>query len=208
MTDSQPPTRGDAAETLCFGGSFNPIHIGHLLVARAVAEQKNFRRVVLIPTGVPPHKQATAELAAADERLAMCQLVAKDDPLFEVEDLELRRAGPSFTLDTARTLKACGWDRVNWLIGADMLSFLPKWHQPLELLREVTLWVVRRPGHGVDWATLPSEYGTLRSQVVDGPLIDVSASDVRRRVRQGLSIRYMVPSAVERYITERELYRS
>jgi len=197
-----------AGQKLCFGGSFNPIHIGHLLVARAVAEQKNFRRVVLIPTGLPPHKQATAELAAADQRLAMCQLVAKEDPLFEVEDLELRRPGPSFTLDTARTLKARGWDSVNWLIGADMLAFLPNWHQPLELLREVTFWVVRRPNHAVDWSTLPSEYRFLRSQVVDGPLIDISASNIRQRAHQGLPIHYLVPPAVERHIAERGLYRS
>ena len=207
MTQPNNPETPTAAQSLCFGGSFNPLHIGHLLVARAVAEQKNFRRVILIPTGTPPHKQPTAELAAAHDRLMMCQLVARDDPLFEADDQEVRRTGPSFTLQTARTYKSQGWPTVNWLIGADMLQFLPNWHQPLDLLREVTFWIAKRPSHEIDWASLPREYHVLRSQVVTAPLHDVSATDIRRRVRQGLPITYMTPPAVARYITERNLYR-
>ena len=208
MAESKPPESPNPADKLCFGGAFNPIHIGHLLLARAVAEKKNFRRVVLIPTGTPPHKQATAELAAAEDRLAMCRLVAQEDPLFEVDDLESRKPGPSFTLDTIRALRAQGWSAVHWMIGADMLQFLPKWHRPLDLLREITFWVVRRPGHDIDWAALPPDYHPLRSQVVDGPLIEISASEIRDRVRRGLPIQYMVTAPIERYITEHRLYRS
>jgi nicotinate-nucleotide adenylyltransferase len=203
LTSSTPP---QPSRKLCFGGSFNPIHIGHLLVARAVAEEKKFAGVVLIPSAMPPHKQQTAEMAAATDRLEMCRRVAEDDPLFEVDDIELRRAGPSFTLETARELKRRGWPEVHWLIGADMLQFLPNWHEPMQLLREVGLWVVKRPGFDVDWSSMPSEFGALRSQVVTGPLVQMSASEIRDRVRRGLSIRYMVPPVVERYIAEHDLY--
>src|SRR5688572_1379985 len=101
MPQINSPSRQDIPRKLCFGGSFNPIHIGHLLVARAVAEQKKFDHVLLIPTAIPPHKQQTAEMAAAEHRLAMCQLVASTDSLFQVDDLELRRGGASYTIDTA-----------------------------------------------------------------------------------------------------------
>jgi nicotinate-nucleotide adenylyltransferase len=172
-----------------------------------VAEEKNFDRVVLIPSANPPHKPQAAEMAAAQDRLQMCQLVTLEDSLYEVDDIELRRAGPSFTLETARELKRRGWPEVHWLIGADMLQFLPKWHEPLQLLREVTLWIVKRPGYEIDWATLPSEYRRLESQVVTGPLVELSASEIRERVRRDFPIRYTVPPAVERYIHDHNLYR-
>src|SRR5258707_1083244 len=110
---------------LCFGGSFNPDHIKNLLMARAFAETKGFKKVILIPSALPPHKAGSADLAAACHRLAMCQLVARDDPFFEVDDLELSRTGPSFTLDTVRELKTRGWANVSWLVGADMVQILP-----------------------------------------------------------------------------------
>jgi nicotinate-nucleotide adenylyltransferase len=202
------PTTSTSPRKLCFGGSFNPIHIGHLLVSRAVAEQKNFDRVVLIPSAVPPHKQQAAEMAAANHRLAMCQLVARNDPLFEVDDLELRRHGPSFTLDTAHELKRRGWTEVHWLIGADMLQFLPQWHRPLDLLREITFWIAKRPGHEIDWPTLPPQYRRLQSQVVTGPEIELSATEIRHRASENKPLRYMVPPEVEEYLKAHRVYPS
>src|SRR5215212_5550265 len=99
---------------LCFGGSFNPLHVGHLLVARAVAEAGGFERVVLVPSGQPPHKPGAADLADAADRAAMCQAVAKGDAFFEVETFEVDRAEPSYTLDTVRELRRRGWDQVSW----------------------------------------------------------------------------------------------
>ena len=115
---------------ICLGGSFNPIHHAHLLWR--VRRQRRWARetVVLVPGGQPPHKQGQLDLAAAADRLQMCRLAVEGVAGFEVEDLEIRREGPSFTLDTVRELKKRGWDEVPWLIGADMLQLLPTWHEP------------------------------------------------------------------------------
>jgi len=191
---------------LCFGGSFNPLHIGHLLVARAVAESRNIQQVVLIPSAQPPHKPITFDLAESCHRLGMCQAVSHADPFFQVEPLELERTGPSYTIDTVRELGRRGWGRVSWLIGADMLQILPKWHKPHDLLREVDFVIARRPGSVIDWDALPPEFRVLQAHVVDAPLVEVSATDIRRRVREGRSIRYLVPPEVERYIGDRHLY--
>src|SRR5438067_948023 len=110
--------------TLAFGGSFNPIHYGHLRCAAAAASEGNFERVVLIPSGQPPHKNPHVNLAAASDRLQMCRLAAADDDLFIVDDIEMRRDAPSYTIDTARELRLRGWHDINWLIGADMLNSL------------------------------------------------------------------------------------
>ena len=185
---------------LCFGGSFNPIHHAHLLCARAVAEAKGFDRVVLIPSALPPHKLQTIELASPQDRLAMCRLAAEGEPLFEVSDLEVSRSGPSYTIDTVRALRGQGWNRVAWLIGADMVTTLPKWHRPLDLLQEADLMVMARPGWSFDWEALPEPYRVLRERVVEAPLIDVSATTIRGRVSAGRSIRYFTPDAVCEYI--------
>lgn len=191
---------------LCLGGSFNPIHYGHLRCAAAVAETCGFDRVVLIPSSQPPHKQS-ADLAPADDRLAMCRLVAERDPLFEVNDLELRRSGPSYTFDTVKQLQAAGWGRVSWMIGADMLLYLPKWYRAEELLEEVDFLVVARPGWVIDWSGLPTAFQKLSQRVVEAPLVEISATDIRRRVRAGESIEKLTPPAVVQYITHRGLYR-
>lgn len=192
---------------LCFGGSFNPVHVGHLIVARAAAEAAGFSKVMLIPSAQPPHKQAAADLAAASDRLEMVRLVATPDPFFEVCDIELRRDGPSFTIDTVRQIKATGDEKVAWLIGEDQLRMLPEWHRATELVREAQFVVVRRPGDKVDWNALPVEFQGLKEHVVTAPLLEVSAQAIRQRVREGRSIRYMVTPEVERYIRERGLYR-
>jgi len=191
---------------LCFGGSFNPLHNGHLLVARAVAEAAGFDRVVLIPSAQPPHKPQAADLADAAHRLGMCQAVAKCDPFFEIETLELGRRGPSYTIDTARELKRLGWPKVSWLIGADMVQMLPNWHQPKDLLNEVDFVIAQRPGYEIDWQSLPDPFRLLKRQIVAAPLVQISASEIRRRIGEGKAIRYLVPPEVERYISNHRLY--
>jgi nicotinate-nucleotide adenylyltransferase len=192
---------------LLFGGTFNPIHTGHLLVARAVAEAAGCGRVVLVPSAQPPHKPRAAELAAAKDRSNMCQAVAKGDSFFEVTEIELNRHGPSYTFDTVQELKRAGETEIAWLIGADMLQILPTWHRAAELLKMVRFVVVRRPGYVIDWDELPAEFSELRNHVVDAPLLEISATEIRQRVRDGKSIRYLTPPAVEQYIEERGLYR-
>lgn len=194
---------------ICFGGSFNPIHHGHLICARAAAERAGFSRVVLIPSAQPPHKPNDHELAPAGHRLEMCRLAAGGQlDLFEVDQLEIQRTSPSYTLETVRELKTRGWDEVSWLIGADMLLYLPQWHRPLELIREAHVYVMQRPGWQIDWAALPAEYRRLQENVIAAPMIDISATEVRRRVAAGKSVEYLTPPAVADYIRRHGLYRT
>ena len=193
--------------TLCFGGSFNPVHHAHLVCARAVAEARGFERVVLIPSALPPHKLQQTDLALPEHRLEMCRLAAAADPLFDVSDVELRRSGPSYTLDTAQELRRRGWSHVAWLIGADMVPILPSWHRPYDLLREVELVVVARPGWSLDWQALPEAFRALEANVVEAPLIDISATAIRRRVAEGRSVRFLTPDPVCDYIAANGLYR-
>jgi nicotinate-nucleotide adenylyltransferase len=193
--------------TLCLGGSFNPIHHAHLITSRSVAEKLNYDRVLLIPSAQPPHKPDSATLAAPADRLAMARLAVADDPLFSVDDLELTRTGPSYTIDTAHILTARGEGPVHWLIGADMLMYLPKWHRARELIHEVNFVPITRPGWQMDWESLPPEFRFLREAVVETPPIDISATQIRQRIASGLSINYLTPPAVCQYIAEHRLYR-
>jgi nicotinate-nucleotide adenylyltransferase len=200
-------------KTLCLGGSFNPIHYGHLICARAVAESAGFARVLLIPSGRPPHKPGSLDIADGSDRLHMCRLAIKPsggEPAgvqFDVSDIELLRQGPSFTIDTVRALKNSGWLAVHWLIGADMLNFLPKWHEPAALLGEAEFIVMARPGVPIDWSNLPSDFSKLKNNLVIAPLIEISSSDIRNRIRAGRSIDYLTPPKVVDYIREKRLYR-
>ena len=198
---------------ICFGGSFNPIHYGHITPAQAVAAKAGFDRVRLIPSAQPPHKPDAADLAPAADRLAMCQLAADwanaqtpAGPRFEVDDIETRRTGPSYTIDTVSELKRQGFDSVHWLIGADMLLSLPRWHRPADLLQEVQFVVMARPGFTLDFATLPPEFRHLQAQVVEVPLIPISATDIRERVRRSRPITALTPPVIGRYIFSHGLY--
>jgi nicotinate-nucleotide adenylyltransferase len=194
-------------KTLCLGGSFNPIHHGHLICAGAVAERAGYEQVMLIPSNQPPHKPASANLAPPADRLRMCQLAIQSSATFTVDDLELKRTGPSYTIDTAQELKqARGWPDVHWLIGADMLNYLPRWNRATELLREVHFVVMARPGFGLEWDELPAEFKHLRERVVEAPRIDISSTQIRDRVRAGLPIAYLTPLPIVEYIHERRLY--
>lgn len=192
---------------LCFGGSFNPIHHGHLICGRAAAEALGFEQILLIPSAQPPHKPGSTDLAAPRHRLEMCRRAVADDPLFAVDDLEMTRTGPSYTIDTARELRRRGWPEVYWLIGADMLRLLPKWHEPQALLREVRFVVLARPGWSFDWETMPPEYRHLEKNVVEAPLLQISATTIRSRVAAGKSIAYLTPQGVGEYVNESGLYR-
>jgi nicotinate-nucleotide adenylyltransferase len=191
---------------LCCGGSFNPIHHGHLICARAVAESQGFERIVLIPSARPPHKVISPGFASPEDRLAMCRLAVEGSPLFEVDDIEIRRTGPSYTIDTVRELTARGWPAVHWMIGADMARFLPQWHEPAALMREAKLVVIARPGWEFDWESFSPEFRGLAQNVANAPLIDISATQIRARVAAGKSIEYLTPPAVAAYIRERGLY--
>jgi nicotinate-nucleotide adenylyltransferase len=193
--------------TLCFGGSFNPIHHGHLIVAAAVAQGAGFDRVLLIPGAQPPHKRG-AKLASADDRVRMIRLAIADSQVFDCDDLEIRRGGSSYTIDTARELAGRGWTEVHWLIGADMLPTLFSWREPAALLKAVRFVVAERPGYSLDWQALPPELAALQSNLVPVPRIDISSSQIRSQVAAGRPIDFLTPNAVVKFIRERGLYRT
>jgi nicotinate-nucleotide adenylyltransferase len=192
--------------TLCFGGSFNPIHHGHLICARAVAEAAGFDRIDLVPNQQSPHKAGVADIAPAVDRVSLCRLAVSDDPKFAVDDLETTRPPPSYTIDTVRELKRRGRSQVHWLIGADQLASLPQWHDAVALMAETNFVVMARPGWTFEWDRLPAPFRSLRNQVVAAPLLEISSTDIRQRLRAGGSIRYLTPDAVIDHIRQRRLY--
>jgi nicotinate-nucleotide adenylyltransferase len=163
---------------------------------------------MLIPSAQPPHKQRQDDMAAATDRLTMCRMATEGDLLFAVNDLELRREGPSYTYDTVMALRAQGHREVCWIIGADMLLILPKWHKATELMRIARFLVMARPGCQIEWEQLPEAFQSLRDNVLPTPLLDISATEIRRRVRAGEPIEHLVPAGVARYIREKGLYKT
>jgi nicotinate-nucleotide adenylyltransferase len=205
--DSESPVGSNInMRKLWFGGSFNPIHVGHLICARAVAESAGFDQITLIPSGQSPHKSAEYAMADANHRLEMCRLAVAGDDFFAVDDIEVRRSGPSFTVNTVTELKARGETEVAWLIGADMALFLPSWHQPARLLAETSFFLMARPGWNLDWSQMPPEFRHLQKNVVSAPELEISSTAIRNRWAAGKSIRYLTPDAVIQYINAKSLY--
>lgn len=173
-------------------------------------EQLGVDRVTLIPSGVPPFKQSAADLASTAtpaNRLAMCRLAVEGIENFEVSDIEIHDGGPSFTIDTARALKKSGFETVRWLIGSDTLLKLHDWHEATNLLSEVQFFVMVRAEWPIDWQALPPKIRQLRSNLVTVPQIQISATQIRRRVAAGLDISFLTPPAVCEFIRSRKLYR-
>lgn len=187
-----------------FGGSFNPPHVGHLVVAEGARDAAALDRVLWMPAATPPHKRDD-DLPAAEHRLAMTRLATEDHGAFAVSDLELRRAGVSYTVDTLQTLQAeHPGAELLLLIGGDSLAQFHTWREPDEILRRVELLVYPRPGFdlsAVDAAV------RRRATVLDRPLLDLSSTAVRDLLRAGRSARYLVPDAVLAYAEEHGLYR-
>lgn len=203
-----------ASGVALFGGSFNPIHHGHLIIARAVAEELGVERLVLVPSACPPHKQDHV-LASAADRLAMARLAVEDESGFEVSDVELLRAGPSYTILTVEAFrKEIPTDQAfYWIIGGDTLPELHTWYRVRELVDLCRIVTAVRPGFDVgDLSSLrpclsAEQVARLQADVLTTPEIDISATEVRRRVAKGLSIRYLVPEKVCIYIEQHGLYR-
>jgi nicotinate-nucleotide adenylyltransferase len=199
---------------LLLGGSFDPIHVGHVAAARAAAAALGAERVSLVPAADAPHKRGAAAACAAD-RLEMCRRAVKDDPLFDVLDVEIRRGGVSYTIDTVRELMAgpCRGDDLMLLIGQDSLADLPGWRCGRELAELIPVAVVPRPGASPPaWDELARSLGTettdgIRARFLRVPWMELSSTEIRRRVAAGESIRCRVPDAVADYVEERGLYR-
>ena len=187
-----------------YGGSFNPIHIGHLLIAEFVKEEFFLDEIRFIPTDTPPHKRYDSILSA-DKRFHMIKLAVRGNPSFRVSDIEIKRGGISYTLDTLRQItgQLNKGDALFWFIGMDNLIDFPNWHQPEEILKLCKLIVFARKGFEVE-----DVEPHLREQVLfsEAPLIEISSSTIRERVKKGLSICYFVPEPVRKYIQKYRLY--
>lgn len=195
-----------------FGGSFDPVHFGHLILAEQCREQAQLDEVWLIPAARPPHKY-THPPSEFSHRLHMLELAVAGQPNYRIDQLEAERSGPSFTADTLDELHRRHPSH-DWylLLGSDSLPDLPQWHEPQRIVARAGLVVMERPGWPVVTADelakllkLPPD-AELRLQKVEVPLIDLASRDIRRRVRTGKSIRFMVPADVENYLRNQKLY--
>ena len=191
-----------------FGGTFDPPHVGHLIVAAELGHALDLDRVLFVPAGRPPHKTA-AEVSNDNDRLAMVRLAVAGNPAFGVSTADVDRNGPSFTSDLLARLSAeLAPASVVFLMGEDSLRDLPTWHEPARIAALAELGVARRPGVDVDLEAVLRAVPTARGRVhlVPMPPIGIASHDLRRRVRAGEPIRYLVPEAVEAYIAEHGLY--
>jgi nicotinate-nucleotide adenylyltransferase len=190
------------------GGAFNPPHIGHLVCAQEAIVQLELERVMFVPVGVAPHREIESD-PGADVRFEMAELAVADDERFATSRIELEREGPSYTADTLEQLGEQSPDDEHFLIlGGDQAAALGSWHEPEKVLARATVAVFERVNWtrnaiGIKIGRLP---GAERVRYLDMPLIQVSSSAVRRRVREGAPIRYLVPDKVASYIETKELY--
>jgi nicotinate-nucleotide adenylyltransferase len=190
------------------GGAFNPPHIGHLVCAQEALVQLELDRVVFMPTGVPPHREIELD-PGAEVRLEMTELAVAGDERFGTSRMELDREGPSYTADTLEQLRREQPDDELFLIlGGDQAASLSSWHEPERVLEQATVAVFER----VNWGrnAIGIKIGRLAGargvRYLDMPLMQVSSSSIRRRVRENLPIRYLVPDKVASYIETKDLY--
>ena len=196
------------------GGTFDPIHQGHLAIAAHVQDTLGLERILFIPAARPPHKRS-AGVSSVEDRVAMVRLAIADRPGFELSLIEVERPGPSYTADTVAELaaqeRAAGWTPDLTLILSDeTFRDLPGWHEPERLLAACRIAVVRRPGYAApdrSWLTAQAPGAADRVDFLEGPRLDISSTSIRKLAAEGRSIRGLVPPAVERYVAEHHLYR-
>jgi nicotinate-nucleotide adenylyltransferase len=215
--DSEPrAARGVIAGSVgVMGGTFDPIHIGHLAAAEEVREALGLERVLFMPAGIPPHKPDRIVTPPAD-RMAMVELAIAGNDAFELSRIEVDRAGPSYTLDTVDELAAAERDAgrepdLTVILSAESFRGLPTWHDPQRLLVACRIAVVPRGGFappGRAWLDEHFPGVDARVEFLDAPRLRLSATEIRARVASGRSIRYLVPDAVRRYIEDHGLYQS
>lgn len=192
-----------------FGGTFDPVHNGHLAIADAIRKQLRLDTVLWVPAGRPPHKKGQI-ISEDDDRLAMLELALIDAPRNEVSRVDLDRGGPSYTADLLEILsRQYGPAALIFIMGEDSLRDLPNWHDPARILRHAELAVAARPNVETDLAALEAQLPALRGRVhlVTAPELPISSSQIRTLVRDGEPIDALVPPGVARYIADHGLYR-
>jgi nicotinate-nucleotide adenylyltransferase len=181
------------------GGTFNPIHIGHLILAEEAREKLGLDRIIFVPAFLPPHKD-NSDIAPAKDRFAMTKLAIRGNKYFSASDIEIKRDGRSYTIDTINEFKKrFPTDELYFIIGSDLLKYLDEWKDLSEIIKLVKFIVVTRPGFPLE--KIPSYISTVAIRAVD-----VSGFQIRRCIKEKKSFRYLVSEAVHNYITKRRLY--
>jgi len=186
------------------GGSFDPLHFGHLVAAQDAFEQLQLDRLFFVPAAQAPLKPNEVQ-SSADDRLALLRAALDSDPRFELSDFELRKGGLSYTIDSVRHFRAqFPHDQLYWIIGGDQLPKMHLWHEIGELVRLIEFIVLDRPGHPIDATPALPQMKLHRCQ---GHLIEISSTEVRDRVRRGQPLDYFIPHKAIVQIEEKRLYR-
>ena len=204
------PADGDGRRRIgIFGGTFDPIHIGHLILAEEAWFQLGLDRVYLVPAGDPPHKR-DRRLTMVEHRLRMAQLATADSEYIHVSRVDADRPGPHYTADMVRIVRERVGPQVElyFLMGTDSLQDLPNWHEARWLVENCKLVALRRYDITLDWDYLNRELPGIQERVIilDMPELEIASHTIQERVRTGQPIRYQVPRLVERYIREHHLY--
>ncbi len=197
---------GEKIKIGLLGGSFDPIHNGHLKLANWVRNKFSLNRIIFIPAAVPPHKQ-NVKLTESEHRYRMVQIAIENYPDFEISDVELKRDGVSYTIDSIfyfEKMYKLNKDNIFLIIGADSLLDFHNWKDPEKIIENCQIVVLPRPD--VNLNNVKPKYKRL-AIILQSPLIDISATDIRRRIREGETIAQIVPPAVEHYIYEHNLYK-
>lgn len=182
------------------GGTFNPVHIGHLILAEEAREKLGLNRVIFVPANLAPHKDNQG-VVSPQHRLKMLRLAIKGNRFFSVSDLEIKRGGISYTIDTLREFRRIFFkDELFFLIGSDLLNYLDSWKDLHDIFKIVSFVVATRPGFSLE--KIPSFIQTLPIRAVD-----ISAFEIRQRIRENRSFRYLLPDRVFDYINKKGLYR-
>ena len=182
------------------GGTFNPIHIGHLILAEEAREKLELDKVIFVPAYLPPHKD-NSDIAPAQNRYAMVRASIKTNKYFSISDLEIKRNGRSYTIDTIKQFKDnYPKDELYFIIGSDLLRYLNDWKDLTDIIKIVKFIAATRPGYPLQ--NLPSYISTLPIRAVD-----VSGFEIRQAIKYGKSFRYLVPEAVFKYINKKGLYQ-
>ncbi len=188
------------------GGTFDPIHCGHLFAAEEARSACGLQRVVFVPTGTPPHKHDPG-MATAAQRYEMTMLAISDNPFFDITRTETDRTGDSFTVETLQEMKtAYPGAELFLILGADAVIDLPNWKQPFEISSLCTILVINRMGYDRG-KILELPERILRSvRILDTTILEISSTDIRDRMRRGHSVRYLLPEAVRKYVMKKNLY--
>ena len=215
MSRVNPPATTRPGSIGIMGGTFDPVHLGHLAVAEEAREALGLERIIFVPANVPPHKLEGA-VASVEDRLAMVDMAIADNPYFDLSRVDADRPGPSFTVDTVAILAPESWTRargsepdLTLIMSSETLAGLPGWRDPERLLAACRIAVVPREGHPAPepaWLRASFPGFEARFDILDGPRLGISSTAIRERVAAGRSIRYLVPEAVERHITDHDLY--